>query len=153
MKKVLLFLFLQVSLFSDIKAYEELSKQIIRELHYIYQGRAYTGGSTFAKARTYKYQFKIISSYEIEITRKLDGKCLEEPFIIDLRDEYFIELQVDDKCDPALVISHDLDIIYLYVKDRCGGFGGYNLYKKAKTASVLLKEHFYKAYKLSQNFK
>ena len=150
MKKILFFLLLQISLLADTKAYEELSKGIIRDLNYIYENKTYTGGSTFGEPRVFKYHFKRLSSYEIEISRSFDGQCLEEPFIIDLRDEYFIELQADDKCDPALVISHELDIIYLYVKDRCGGFGGYNLYKKAQTASLLLKEHLYKAYKLSK---
>ena len=151
MKKLLLLIVVQVSLLADTKAYEVFSSHIIRDLNYIYGKKAYTGGSTFGQPRIFKYQFKAISSYEIEIIRSLDGQCLDEPFIIDLRDEYFIELQADDKCDPALVISHELDIIYLYVKDRCGGFGGYNLYQRAKRASVLLKEHFYKASKLSKD--
>lgn len=150
MKKLLLFLLLQIALLADMNAYKELSKQIIRDLNYIYGNKVYTGGSTFGEPRVFKYHFKELSNYEIEISRSFDGQCLEEPFIIDLRQEYFIELQADDKCDPALVISHELDIIYLYVKDRCGGFGGYNLYKKAQTASILLKEHFDKAYKLNK---
>lgn len=150
MKKLLILVLLQTFLIANANDYEMLSKNIIRELNYIYQGKSYVGGSTFAKPRTFKYQFKRISKYEIEISRNLDGKCLEETFIIDLRNEYFVQLEADDKCDPALVISHELDIIYLYVKDRCGGFGGYNLYKRAQSASVLLKEHFYKTHKLTQ---
>ena len=150
MKKLWLFLFLCISLIAEQNSYEELSKKIIRELNYIYNNKSYTGGSTFGEPRVIKYAFRSLSSYEIEIKRSFDGQCLDEPFIIDLREEYFIELQTDDKCDPALVISHELDIMYLYVKDRCGGFGGYNLYKRAQTATVLLKEHFYRAYKLSR---
>jgi len=141
---------ISISLTADISRYETISNHIIRDFNYIYQGKSYTGGSTFAKPRIFKYEFQKISAYQIEIRRNIDGQCLDEPFIIDLRNEYFVELQADDKCDPALVISDKLDIIYLYVKDRCGGFGGYNLYKQAQTASVLLKEHFYKAQKLSE---
>ena len=146
MKALFLCLLLSASLLAE--TYESLSRQIIRDLNYIFQEKLYTGGATFASPRTFKYEFKSISKYEIEINRRLDGKCEEEPFLIDLREEYFVELQPDTKCDPALVISHELDIVYLYVKDRCGHFGGYNLYKRATSASVLLKEHFYKAQRL-----
>ena len=148
--RLFLFVFLfQVSLSALDTSYRELSKKIIRDLDYIYQGRAWSGGSTFAKETKYRYDFKSISEYEIEITRNIDGLCLDEPFILDLRKEYYVELEADTKCDPAVKISHGVDIIYLYVKDRCGNFGGFNLYKRAEDAVVLLKEHLYKASKLS----
>jgi len=145
-KIFLFFLLLQIALFAQ--SYEELSKNIIRELNYIYQNKPWIGGSTYKEGRKFRYYFKAISKYEIEIIRNIDGVCLDAPFIIDLKKEYFVELEADTKCDPALIISHDLDIIYLYVKDRCGHFGGFNLYKRAKDASVLLKEHFYELSKL-----
>lgn len=150
MRYLYLLLFLTSSLFSFDTKYVELSKNIIRELNYIFQERSWTGGSTFKKGRRFTYNFKSISDYEIEITRNIDGVCLDAPFIIDLREEYFIELQADDRCDPALIISHELDIVYLYVKDRCGNFGGFNLYKRAQKSSALLKAHFYEAYRLNQ---
>jgi len=150
MRYLYLLLFLTSSLFSFETKHEELSKKIIRELNYIFQEKSWTGGSTFKKGREFTYSFKSISPYEIEIKRSIDGVCLDEPFIIDLREEYFVQLQADDRCDPALVISHELDIVYLYVKDRCGNFGGFNLYKRAKRAGVLLQEYFYEAYRLNK---
>ena len=148
MKLFISLLLLQTILFSG--DYKELSKNIIRELNYIYQGKVWTGGSTFKEGRKFRYDFRTLSSHEIEIRRSIDGVCLDEPFIIDLKEEYFVELEADTKCDPALIISHDLDIVYLYVKDRCGHFGGFNLYKRAKDTTVLLKEYFYKAGKLNK---
>ena len=148
MKILFLLVCLQTILFSG--DYATLSKNIIRELNYIFQGRAWTGASTFKEGRKFRYDFRAISSHEIEIRRNIDGVCLEEPFIIDLKEEYFVELEADTKCDPALIISHDLDIVYLYVKDRCGHFGGFNLYKRAKDTTVLLKEYFYEAGKLNK---
>jgi len=131
-------------------AYEKYTKQIIESLNYIYQEKVWTGGSTYASARKFTYKFRALSPYDIEITRNIDGVYLEQPFIIDLRQEYFVQLQPDDRCDPALIISNELDIIYLYVKDRCGNFGGFNLYKRAEKMNVLLKEHFYEAYRLGK---
>jgi len=140
-------LFLQL-LFAQ--SYNELSKKIIRELNYIYQGRSYQGASTFAKETNFRYEFEAISKYEIEIKRSIDGVDLDKPFIIDLRNEYYVELEPDTKCNPAIIISHELDIIYLYVKDRCGHFGGFNLYKRAESATTLLKQHFYEARELKE---
>jgi hypothetical protein len=148
MKTLLLFLLLSVLSYGN--SYEELSKKIIRELNYIYQGRSYSGASTFAKETKFKYEFEAVSKYEIEIKRSIDGIALDKPFIIDLRKEYYVELEPDNKCDPAIIISHELDIIYLYVKDRCGHFGGFNLYKRAETATVLLKQYFYAAHNLME---
>lgn len=149
--KILFFAFvLQLALFAGDLQYQELSKKIIKDLNYIYQEKSWTGGSTYAQGRKFTYRFKAISPYEIEIRRNIDGLCLEEPFIIDIRDEYWVELQADIKCDPALIISRDLDIIYLYVKDRCGHFGGFNLYKRAVDATVMLKGHFDEAYRLNK---
>lgn len=148
MRSLLFLLLFCLSLFAN--TYGELSKKIIRELDYIYQGRAWSGGTTYAKETTFRYNFKAISEYEIEITRNVDGVCQGEPFIIDLRREYYVELEEDNKCNPALIISHELDIIYLLVKDRCGHFGGFNLYKRAENATVLLKSHFYEAKQLEQ---
>jgi len=148
MKVLVLLSLIYGTLFSQ--DYETLSQQILRDLNYIYQGRAYTGASTFKEGRKFKYDFRAISKYEIEIRRNIDGVCLEEPFIINLKQEYFIQLEANDKCDPAIIISSELDIIYLYVKDRCGNFGGFNLYKRAKDATVLLKEHFYEASRVAQ---
>jgi hypothetical protein len=143
MKKTVLFLLLSVLSYGN--SYEELSNKIIRELNYIYQERSYSGASTFAKETTFRYKFEILSKYEIEIKRSIDGVALDKPFIIDLRKEYYVELEPDNKCDPAIIISHELDIIYLYVKDRCGHFGGFNLYKRAETSTVLLKQYFHEA--------
>ncbi len=148
MKTILLVLLLSLSLFAQ--TYEELSKKIIRELDYIYQDRAWSGATTFAKETKFRYRFKAISEYEIEITRSIDGVCMEEPFIIDLRQGYYVELEKDNKCNPSLIISHELDIIYLLVKDRCGHFGGFNFYKQAERATVLLKEYFYEAGRLAK---
>ena len=150
MRYLYLLLLLTSSLFSFDAKYEELSKKIIRELNYIFQEKPWTGGSTFKNGREFTYHFKALSSYEIEISRNIDGVCLDEPLIIDLREEYFVELQANDRCDPALIISHELDIVYLYVKDRCGHFGGFNLYKRAEKASILLKEYFHEAYLLNK---
>lgn len=145
----LLFLFLfSLPLFAQ--TYSELSKKIIRELNYIYQDRAWSGGTTFAKETSFRYRFKAISEYEIEIIRSIDGVCQGEPFIVDLRRTYYVELEEDHKCNPALIISHELDIIYLLVKDRCGHFGGFNLYKRAEDATLLLKEYFYEASRLKK---
>lgn len=141
MKLTALFLLLSVLCYGN--SYEELTKKIIRELNYIYQGRSYSGASTFAKETKFRYEFNALSKYEIEIKRSIDGVALDKPFIIDLRKEYYVELEPDTKCNPAIIISHELDIIYLYVKDRCGHFGGFNLYKRAESATVLLKQHFY----------
>lgn len=149
MRVLSLLMLLLFSLYAN-ERYRELSEKIIKDLNYIYQGRSWSGGSTYAKGREFRYEFKAISPYEIEISRRIDGVCLEEPFIIDLRLGYYVELEPDTKCDPAIIISHELDIIYLYVKDRCGNFGGFNLYKRAEDASVLLKEHFYEAYRLDK---
>lgn len=143
MKLVLLLLLLTFSLFADTSG--KLSNKIIRELNYIYQDKAWDGGTTFAKETRFKYTFKAISDYEIEIRRSIDGACQDEPFIIDLRQGYYVELEKNDKCNPALIISHELDIIYLLVKDKCGYFGGFNLYKRAERATVLLKQYFYEA--------
>lgn len=148
MKTILLVLLLSLSLFAQ--TYGELSKKIIRELDYIYQDRAWSGATTFAKETKFRYRFKAISEYEIEITRSIDGVCMEEPFIIDLRQGYYVELEKDNKCNPSLIISHELDIIYLLVKDRCGHFGGFNFYKQAERATVLLKEYFYEAGRLAK---
>lgn len=145
----LLFLLL-FSLSLSAQTYSELSKKIIRELNYIYQDRAWNGGTTFAKETKYRYRFRTISDYEIEITQSIDGVCQDEPFIIDLRRDYYVELEEDNKCNPALIISYELDIIYLLVKDRCGHFGGFNLYKRAENAAVLLKSHFYEASRLKK---
>ena len=146
MKRILFLLFLSLSL--SAQTYAELSKKIIRELNYIYQERAWNGGVTFAKETRFRYRFKALSDYEIEITRSVDGVCKEEPFIIDLRQGYYVELEKDNTCNPALIISHEVDIIYLLVKDRCGHFGGFNLYKRAERATILLKEYFYEAGRL-----
>ncbi len=146
MKKLVLFLLLSV--LSHANSYEELSKKIVKELEYIYQNRAWTGATTYAKKTRFLYRFRAISEFEIEITRSIDGVCQGEPFIIDLRQEYFVELEEDNKCNPALIISHELDIVYLYVKERCGYFEGFNLYKRAETATVLLKQYFYEAGRL-----
>ncbi len=140
MKQALVCLLFSISL--SASEYAEISKKIIRELDYIFQERAWSGANTFAKETRFVYRFKAISDHEIEISRSIDGVCLEEPFIIDLRDEYFVELEPDTKCNPAIIISHELDIIYLYVKDKCGHFGGFNLYERAMKATVLLKQHF-----------
>jgi len=148
MKKLVLFLLLSVLVYAN--SYEALSKKIIRELNYIYQERSYSGASTFAKETKFRYEFEALSKYEIEIKRSIDGVALDKPFIIDLRNTYYVELEPDTKCNPALIISHELDIIYLYVKDRCGHFGGFNLYKRAETATVLLKEYFYEAGELKE---
>jgi len=148
MKKTVLFLLLSVLSYGN--SYEELSKKIIRELNYIYQERSYSGASTFAKETKFRYEFEAVSKYEIEIKRSIDGVALDKPFIIDLRNDYHVELEPDTKCNPAIIISHELDIIYLYVKDRCGHFGGFNLYKRAETATVLLKEYFYEAGELKK---
>ena len=148
MKKTVLLLLLSVLSYGN--SYEELSKKIIRELNYIYQGRSYSGASTFAKETKFTYRFEPISVYEIEIKRNIGGVSLDKPFIIDLRKEYYVELEPDTKCNPAIIISHELDIIYLYVKDRCGHFGGFNLYKRARDATVLLKQHFYEAGELEE---
>jgi len=150
MKVLALTLLLQLILCAVESKYEELSKKIIKELNYIYLERAYEGGSTFVKGRKFRYTFKSISEYEIEIARSIDGICLDEPFILDLRHEYYAELEPDTKCDPALKISHELDIVYLYVKDRCGHFGGFNLYKRAKEAAVRLKGHLHEVYRLDK---
>jgi len=144
---VLLILF---SLSSFASTYAELSKKIIKDLNYIYQDRAWSGATTYVKETRFRYRFKAISEFEIEITRSVDGVCLDEPFILDLRQEYYVELEEDNKCNPALIISHELDIIYLYVKDRCGHFGGFNLYKRAKDITVLLKSHFHEAGQLAK---
>jgi len=147
--KFALFLCLFVcTLFAE--SYAELTQKIIRELNYIYQDRSWDGGTTFAKATSFRYRFKALSDYEIEITRSINGVCAEEPFIIDLRQGYYVQLEKDNKCNPALIISHELDIIYLLVKDRCGHFGGFNLYKRAEGATVLLKEYFYEAGRLNE---
>lgn len=148
MKKLVLLVLLSVLSYAN--GYEELSKKIIRELNYIYQGRSYEGGSTFAKETKFRYEFEAISKYEIEIKRSIDGVALDKPFIIDLRSSYYVELEPDTKCNPAIIISHELDIIYLYVKDRCGHFGGFNLYKRAENATVLLKQYFYEARELKE---
>lgn len=129
------------------QSYETLSKNIIRELNYIYQDKTWKGGSTFKEGRTFKYTFKSVSSYEIEIMRNING-ISDDVFILDLKESFSIELEPDIKCDPALTISHELDIIYLYVKDRCGHFGGFNLYKRAEDASVLLRQYLYQAREL-----
>lgn len=146
MRSLLFLLLFSFSLFAQ--TYSELSKKIIRELNYIYQDRAWSGGTTFAKETRFRYRFRAISEYEIEITRSIDSVCQGEPFILDLRKGYYVELEKDNKCNPALIISHELDIIYLLVKDRCGHFGGFNLYKRAENATVLLKNHFYEARQL-----
>jgi len=148
MKKLVLLLLLSVLVYAN--SYEALSKKIIRELNYIYQGRSYSGASTFAKETKFRYEFEALSKYEIEIKRSIDGVALDKPFIIDLRNEYYVELEPDTKCNPAIIISHELDIIYLYVKDRCGHFGGFNLYKRARDATILLKEYFYEAGELKE---
>jgi len=148
MRFILLHPFLILSL--SASSYPELSRNIIRDLNYIFQDRTWTGGSTFAKETKFKYQFRTISEYEIEVLRSIDGVCQDEPFIIDLHQEYYVELEDDTKCNPALIISHELDIIYLLVKDRCGHFGGFNLYKRAQDATVLLKQHFYEAGQLKK---
>jgi len=109
--KFALFLCLFVcTLFAE--SYAELTQKIIRELNYIYQDRSWDGGTTFAKATSFRYRFKALSDYEIEITRSINGVCAEEPFIIDLRQGYYVQLEKDNKCNPALIISHELDIIY-----------------------------------------
>jgi hypothetical protein len=148
MKTIVLFLLLSVLSYGN--SYEELSKKIIRELNYIYQERSYSGASTFAKETKFRYEFEALSKYEIEIKRSIDGVDLDKPFIIDLRNDYHVELEPDTKCNPAIIISHELDIIYLYVKDRCGHFGGFNLYKRAETATALLKQYFYEAEELKE---
>ncbi len=148
MKSIVLVLLLSLSL--SAQTYAELAKKIIRELNYIYQERSWEGGTTFAKATRFRYGFKALSKHEIEITRSIDGVCIEELFIIDLRQGYYVKLEEDNKCNPALVISHELDIIYLLVKDRCGHFGGFNLYERAERATVLLKEYFYEAGRLAE---
>lgn len=148
MKKTVLFLLLSVLSYGN--SYEERSKKIIRELNYIYQGRSYSGVSTLAKETKFRYGFEAVSKYEIEIKRSIDEVALEKPFIIDLRNKYYVELEPDTKCNPALIISHELDIIYLYVKDRCGHFGGFNLYKRARDATVLLKQYFHEASELKE---
>jgi len=150
MRLFLVIFLCQVGLSALDRSYTELSKKIIRHLDYIYQGRGWSGGSTFAKETKYRYDFKSVSEYEIEITRNIDGVCLDEPFVLDLRKEYYVELESDTKCDPAIKISHGLDIIYLYVKDRCWSFGGFNLYKREESATVLLKQHFYEAGELKE---
>jgi len=148
MQKTVLFLLLSVLSYGN--SYEELSKKIIRELNYIYQERSYSGASTFAKETKFRYEFEAVSKYEIEIKRSIDGVALDKPFIIDLRNDYHVELEPDTKCNPAIIISHELDIIYLYVNDRCGHFGGFNLYKRAEISTVLLKEYFYEAGELKK---
>ena len=148
MKVLLLVFVMHLTLIAEEPNYGSLTQKIIQDLEYIYQGKAWTGASTYAKAREFRYRFKAISAYEIEITRNIDGVCLEEPFIIDVRDDYAVELEPDTKCDPALVISRELDIIYLYVKDRCGNYGGFNLYKRAEDVSVMLKKHLSQGSKL-----
>lgn len=127
------------------QSYLEISNKIIKDFNYIYQGRAWNGGSTYVKETKFRYRFKTISAYEIEITKSIDGSCEGEPFILDIRREYAVDLEKDNKCDPALILSFDTDIIYLIVKDRCGAFGGFNLYKRAKEARLLLQMHLREA--------
>ncbi len=148
MRSLLFLLLFPLSLFAQ--SYSELSEKIIRELNYIYQDRAWNGATTFAKETRFRYRFRTISEYEIEITRSIDGTCQDEPFIIDLRQGYYVELENDNKCNPALIISCELDIIYLLVKDRCGHFGGFNLYKRAERATALLKQYFHEAGRLQE---
>ena len=146
MIKIVVILLMTLSLQAD--GYLEVSKKIIQDFNYIFQGRTWSGGSTYVNETRFKYNFKSISPYEIEITRSIDGTCSGEPFILDIRIAYAVDLEEDNKCDPALIISYDTDIIYLYVKDRCGIYGGYNLYKRAKDARLLLQMHLSEAREL-----
>jgi len=141
--KLFFLLLMALSLYAD--SYLEISNKIIKDFNYIFQGRTWSGGTTYVTETKFRYNFKSISPYEIEITKSIDGVCSDEPFLLDIRLEYDVFLEEDNKCDPALILSYDTDIIYLYVKDRCGNFGGYNLYKRAKDARLLLQMHLREA--------
>lgn len=145
-RKIILIVLITISLYAD--TYVDVSNKIIKDFNYIFQERAWTGASTYVNETRFKYNFKSISSYEVEITKSIDGSCEDEPFILDIRQDYRVELEEDNKCNPALIVSYKRDIIYLYVKDRCGAFGGYNLYKRAKDARLLLQMHLREAKEL-----
>ncbi len=147
-RKILLLVLFTLSL--QAETYQDISNKIIKDFNYIFQGRAWSGGSTFVNETKFRYNFKTISAYEIEITKSIDGTCEGEPFILDIRQEYDVDLEEDTKCNPALIVSFETDIIYLYVKDRCGAFGGYNLYEKAKDARLLLQMHLREARELDE---
>ena len=146
--KSILILLMALSLYAD--TYLDISNKIIKDFNYIFQKRTWSGGSTFVTETTFRYNFKSISPYEVEITKSIDGACSGEPFLLDIRLEYDVFLEEDNKCDPALILSYETDIIYLYVKDRCGNFGGYNLYKRAKDARLLLQMHLREARELGE---
>ncbi len=147
-RKMALMLLLTLTLSAE--TYLDISNKIIKDFNYIYQDRAWSGGSTYVKETRFRYRFKTISAYEIEISKSIDGSCEGEPFILDIRLEYAVDLEKDNKCDPALILSFDTDIIYLIVKDRCGAFGGFNLYKRAKEARLLLQMHLREARELAK---
>jgi len=147
--KIVIFILIPFLLLAN--PYEEVSKKIIQDFNYIYQGRAWSGGHTFVKETKFKYVFKAISAYEIKITKSINGLSEGEPFILDIRRGYSVDLEQDTKCDPSLVISDKLEIIYLLVKNRCGNFGGFNLYKRAKDASIRLQEHLNEASDIENN--
>ncbi len=137
-KPIFLCLFFGASLLAS--SYGEMTAKIVKELNYIFQNRGYKGGTTFKKAQWFEYRFTVLDEYSIEIT---EYRAEKKVYILDVRKGYSVALDEDNTCHPALTFSHEEEIIYLYVKERCGVFGGYNLYPRAKDAVVRLKGYMF----------
>lgn len=58
MKTLLCIFVLQWSLYSAESQYTDYTKNIINDLNYIYQGKTWTGASTYVKARKFRYDLK-----------------------------------------------------------------------------------------------
>ena len=146
MKKFVLLL-VCFAAFLEASEHRKLTQKIVKELNYIFQNRAHKGGTTFEKELWFEYRFRTIDDFTIEITAITDAKKV---YVLDMRNVYSVTLEEDVTCQPALIFSHDEEIIYLYVKERCGVFGGYNLYPRAKDALVRIKGYMFELSRLNQ---